>query len=458
MNLKWTEFAPIATGGAIFDSALSDGRHWLATRAGLFMRDADGWHMVERGLRFAQTQCVAASGDTVLVAGQPQGLMRSEDGGKSWRRCRIEQTNDPIVSLVLSPNFERDDVVLAGTLESGVLRSTNGGRHFELVNYGIGDLGIVDLAVASNWTKQAEPAFALTETKLYRSPNGGRGWREADLSDWRPTAAVEVDESSLAARRFLWFQPHGTQWLAGGPDDGLWVADAVDGEWRSIWQQGSVLALEAAGSQIFVSHENGVSVSADSGQSWQAVDFGDATPSVFATVGDSIWAASPAGAFWKLSGADREVREGNGVSAELLSLHGIGDSLLATYWLADARMIHIWRRDAAGDWQRIFAEQAARIIPVLATIKGDHYVAIGKHLYRADGTTWQKFEAPDAMSALVEHQQAMLVVLFDQVCVFADDVFTPLALPSVSAPLAAAFSAEEQLILFTRNGIPLIGV
>ncbi|MGB1253907.1 MAG: WD40/YVTN/BNR-like repeat-containing protein, partial [Candidatus Promineifilaceae bacterium] len=176
-----TKQSKITNGGTILSVSSSADRAWIGSRAGLFVQTGDQWQPVVREVPFWGVSTLLHADDDLLVAGMPEGLILSADGGKHWRRATIEQTSLPITCLVASPTYRDDDVVLAGTAGDGVLRSSDGGRYWELHNWGMDNLDVLALAVAPDWGRR-QFVLASTANGIYRSPNGGRAWQRVQQS------------------------------------------------------------------------------------------------------------------------------------------------------------------------------------------------------------------------------------------------------------------------------------
>lgn len=176
---------------------------WLASPAGLYRLCNGRWQLVQKEVPFWHITSVAIERDTVLVAGLPKGILRSPVRGRHWEMAWVEQSQQPITSLLPSPNVQRDGVWLAGTRGDGILRSTDNGRHWELNNWGLRDFNILDLIAAPQW-EEREYAFALTVEGVYQSPNGGRAWRYVGESfEDDPAQAIAVS-NDFADDQTVW--------------------------------------------------------------------------------------------------------------------------------------------------------------------------------------------------------------------------------------------------------------
>ena len=84
---------------------------------------------------------------TILVGTVGQGVMRSADGGETWRRVGIDQGihSDAIIrNLISHPN--QLEIVFAGT-DRGLLRSDNAGQNWKLVDSPLSDYCVWSLAI-----------------------------------------------------------------------------------------------------------------------------------------------------------------------------------------------------------------------------------------------------------------------------------------------------------------------
>jgi hypothetical protein len=71
--------------------------------------------------------------DETLYVGTETGVFYSTNGGRAWRETDFPLDLAPVLSLALSPNYVADGVILAGTASNGLLRSNDGGRTWDRV-------------------------------------------------------------------------------------------------------------------------------------------------------------------------------------------------------------------------------------------------------------------------------------------------------------------------------------
>lgn len=346
MHHKWQNIGLVAPGGVVL-KAVADHQDnpWLASPAGLFHREDRGWRAYSRGIPFWRVNALAAAGRNLWLAGQPGGIMRSTNGGRSWQRCWLDQTDAPIFCLALSPNYSRDRTLLAGTDGDGILRSTDGGRHWELCNFGLRDFVVLDLLTAPA-VGRYEYAFAITENGVYQSPNSGRAWRrvDSDRAGLEPSAlAVSptfADDQTVYLGNqvgdLLRSTDAGRQWQVVaeelGPVNALTftgqgallvgtaagiarldeqeLATMTHGDFEVTALPSPVLTLNQVGRTVYAGLADGLFFSEDDGRRWQADDALAArrfvwylTPSVGAWLAggpeEGAWISEDGGHSWR---------------------------------------------------------------------------------------------------------------------------------------------------------------
>ncbi len=135
------------------------GRSWAAINSGLTTRDLDS---------LALDPLVR---ERLLVGTLDKGVFRTVDGGGTWRPANQGLTNRAVHVLEFDPS--RRGVVYAGT-ENGVFKSANGGKSWRPAHRGLKTGFINDLAVDPN---RLGTVYAATPGGAYRTTNGGKTWR-----------------------------------------------------------------------------------------------------------------------------------------------------------------------------------------------------------------------------------------------------------------------------------------
>jgi hypothetical protein len=101
----------------------------------------------------------------VVFAATEDGVYRSPNGGRGWRRS--EGLTGIVQTLAVAPDFHQSGLVLAGTEDQGLWRSTDGGRSFTPVENG----------------PQRVDAITATPTGWLLSDADGL-WRSPDSLNW----------------------------------------------------------------------------------------------------------------------------------------------------------------------------------------------------------------------------------------------------------------------------------
>ncbi len=98
------------------------------------------WTVCNLGLRSFNVLALAWAAPTpdtfpaweTVFAATDEGVYRSPNGGRGWRRCASVQ--GVVQALAVSPNWAQDGVVIAGTEASGLFYSADKGHHFTPVD------------------------------------------------------------------------------------------------------------------------------------------------------------------------------------------------------------------------------------------------------------------------------------------------------------------------------------
>ena len=248
-----------------------------ARPTGLYRSDDGGrtWQNAYASLELEADLATAAvlvsptyESDQAVFAGVGGGILRSFDGGQSWLVATLPSPPPFVLSLIVSPNFERDGVLLAGTMEDGVFRSADRGSSWHAWNFGLLDLNVLCLAISPDFAND-ETLFVGTDSGIFRSTNGGRAWREVGFSfDLAPVLSLAISPAfGSDGVLFAGTEEHGLFQSADGGQSWQQIGgDQVAGPVNNI-----LLSAEfPAKPEILILSGDGLLVSRDGGQSWSA--------------------------------------------------------------------------------------------------------------------------------------------------------------------------------------------
>ena len=153
----------------------------------------------------------------ILVGTIGQGVVKSADGGDSWRRVGIDQGlhSDAMVRALAShPN--QPQVIYAGT-DKGLYRSDDVGEHWGLIDSALSDYTVWALAIDQ---EDPDRMYAGTGTPtpaaIFRSTDGGKSWAKTSMQ-----AAEECPNVGIPRITGIAIDPANRQ--------SVWVGIEVDG-------------------------------------------------------------------------------------------------------------------------------------------------------------------------------------------------------------------------------------
>lgn len=177
---------------------------------------------------------LAFDGDALLAAGSD--LIRSDDGGRSWKSL---PTPTPVLALATHP--ERPGRLVAGLVSGGVALSEDGGRTWKSRSRGLaeGEVGAVTIAAG-----QPDMIYvAVRGDGLWKSEDAGQSWSLAMDRPW-----IEDSERDLLTLASVDFATGmGGIWIYAGTQAGLTRVPDCFCRWQDV-QPGNAMDALVSGS------------------------------------------------------------------------------------------------------------------------------------------------------------------------------------------------------------------
>ena len=260
-------------------------------------------------------QCIATIGNA-LFAGMNGfgGISRSTDNGATWTAINSGLTSTDVRAIAVSGTN-----LFAGTYLAGVFLSTNNGASWRTVNSGLANPIVVSLFASGS------SLFTGTSGGVFLSTNNGTSWTAVNsgLTDKFVNCFMASGSNLFAGSNGAGVYvstDNGTSWTGTGPGNAVVYSFVLSGNtlfagtstgvYRSTddgksWSAAGmanvqVLSLAAAGSNLFAgTNGNGISVSTNSGTTWNAANAGltDRTVKSLIVSGSNLYAGTNAAVF-----------------------------------------------------------------------------------------------------------------------------------------------------------------
>jgi photosystem II stability/assembly factor-like uncharacterized protein len=197
---------------------------------------------------------------TLFVAVPRNGLLRSVDGGYSWKVLSRGLDNLSSFSFIaVSPSYREDRTVYVSTEGDGIYRSLDGGTSWVKVNEGLGELNISYVWVSPDYGTDRTVLAAGIRGGLFKTRDGG------DL--WYPVTEKGVPVTATA------FLPN--DGVIAGDGEGRLSHSKDGGEvWHGGYQFGDSGSITSIAVSPGVSRDNTVFVGTERGGVFKSEDGG----------------------------------------------------------------------------------------------------------------------------------------------------------------------------------------
>jgi len=120
------------------------------------------------------------SGAQTLFLGAHAGLFRSDDRGRSWNKVSLSTKHGHLDVMDVASDPRESKTIYIATHEAGVLKSTDGGATWKEVNNGLGGLDVHGLAIDPNMSFKLHAAVREKGDGIYRTTDQGGKWIRVD--------------------------------------------------------------------------------------------------------------------------------------------------------------------------------------------------------------------------------------------------------------------------------------
>jgi photosystem II stability/assembly factor-like uncharacterized protein len=208
-------------------------------------------------------------GDCYVFGSMGGLLYLSRDGGNTWGQPRggLRGGCERISALAVSPGYARDQTLLAGVVGRGVFKSTDGGQLWQPSSTGLSSMYLSRILLSPDF-EHDQIAFATAGTRgaLYRSTSGGATWQSLDVDMHLFALSPEFDRDQtlmgVSAGQVLLSQDGGDTWEQVGdqPDEAFFAMLSI----APLFERWQVVFAFGDGTHHLYR-------SADGGRSWESV-------------------------------------------------------------------------------------------------------------------------------------------------------------------------------------------
>jgi photosystem II stability/assembly factor-like uncharacterized protein len=130
---------------------------------------------------FEHVHALAAdSGGETLFLGAHTGLFRSDDQGRSWSKVSLSSRHTHLDVMDIAANPREPKTIYIATHEAGVLKSTDGGKTWKEASSGLGGPDVHGLAIDPTTPAKLHAAVREKGDGIYRTTDQGGKWIRVD--------------------------------------------------------------------------------------------------------------------------------------------------------------------------------------------------------------------------------------------------------------------------------------
>lgn len=200
------------------------------------------------------------SGQNVLLKAYPHALYATNDDGKNWRQMAVPALQGGEIASVAASPAANGVMYVAGP-GLGVLRSDDGGKTWIARNDGLPTHDVI--AVAAHTTQPDTVYSVVKDSGVYRSQDDGKTWRLMDRS-------IKAGIRQLIHSNMPGSMQSG--WLFAATDNGIRRAMDCFCLWQDAGKLGTPVRSIAYDPRqpehIFAATEKGLFRSTDGGENW----------------------------------------------------------------------------------------------------------------------------------------------------------------------------------------------
>jgi photosystem II stability/assembly factor-like uncharacterized protein len=271
---RWASFGPTSRSVVVSELAIDrqNPTTLYAVKEGALFKSTDGganWRALNHGSGWVSSFVVDPQDSRNVYAGGWSQVFKSDDGGDSWTATNIAGSWLDFGASILAIDPKNPSTIYAGTVDEdwgsgGVLKSTDGGITWRRTPLKVTDWGAIYVYSLVIDPQQPEVLYVGTGGALYQSMDGGATWRSISIGFRYTVDSVAVD-------------PANSNTLYLGTTGGVFKSEDRGMSWSStpLLSNASYIArvqVDPHDSQtVYATTDRGSFKSTDGGGSWGAM-------------------------------------------------------------------------------------------------------------------------------------------------------------------------------------------